>query len=175
MSEEEPRVVALEMDYEEWSVEEASLYRRATCVNPAYAHGKVVEAQNADFADLLEKFGEAMGEEGWAPPPSWQPQHVLNLDPAQVLGFAWIPARRAQPDLAYEDFAVEVTVGRMIEAFSAAIFATEGEGPKEVPFDSPTDPETTSSPSKSTCSSPTDFIGRSQTPEPSASSSSPTP
>lgn len=176
VSEEAGRVIALDMEYEEWFVNELHAYREAVGVNAPYAHIKVVEAQTADFVDLVSRFGEGLTEEGFELPADWRPVNIFSIDSDYLLGFAWITARRERPELTFEQYAGEVKAGDLLMAFAetlTALIPEDEEAPDagqerpSGPFVSPT-PTPTSRPSKRRSSSRTASAGRSKKSAPSA-------
>lgn len=175
----EPRVIALELDYEEWTVDELHDYRGAVSVNAPFAAAKIEEAKAADFADLFTRMADDGGKLGdtFTPPPDWQPLHILAIDPEWMLGFAWIPARRADPALEWKAFCIEVKAGQLLEAFADAVFAlapdVEEEPDDDAPLATDSAPETTTPPSKTKPSSVTPTSGRSQKSADSQSGSTP--
>lgn len=169
----EQQVIKLDFDYENWFVQEMHAFHKATGVNAAYAYAKIVEAQNADIADMRARIAEAEDDAGM--PEGWQPLHTLNLDPDWVLGFAWMAARREQANLKYETFAGTVRFGELLQGLIDAMFASadgEDDAPDEdageqedaepAPFDTTETPPKTSPPSKTSASSRSASAGRSQ-------------
>ena len=120
----EERVIVVDINVEQWTVGEARAYRDAVGVNPEYALGVLQNAVNESRADAVKEFGDACFEEGWKPPAGWAPLRMLNVDPAYLLGFAWIAARRADPSVTYTALENELPVGDLSEAFYAALSAT---------------------------------------------------
>lgn len=173
----EPRVIELELDYEDWTVDELHAFRDAVGVNAPYAAAKIGEAKGADFKDLFARLIEAGAEPGGeiVPPADWQPLNILTIDPEWMLGFAFIPARRSDPDLEWKALTAEVRAGQLLQAYADSVFAIV---PDEEPDDSAplvedSEPTTTTPPSKTKRSSPTPTSGASAKSARSATVSSP--
>ena len=176
------RHVTIDLAYQDWTGEELHAYFAAVGANAIVASAKIDDALNADFRSLIvaNMDGDEMPDELVAV-PGWQPLNLLGIDPSWVLGFAWIPARREQPDLAFAEFERELRAGDLMDAYVDAVLAglpqqSEVEAVAEAgdaPLDetSPT-PGPTSPNSRTRSSSPTSSSRRSAKSAPSGTTSS---
>ena len=124
----------MSLSISEWTVPEAFAYRAAVKVNPEHAAQQIMNAFRAIEAEVRDEFGEKVDEEGWSPPEEWVPGALLNIDPMHLLGFFWIPARRNDKALAFDDFAESIPYGALIEGFWAFITEALKEAPDEAPL-----------------------------------------
>lgn len=114
-------VVKVDTGIDNWSVPEARAFRKTVGVNPEYAWECITEAFSDVESEMRIRFGVAMDEEDWEPPADFTPKALLNLDPDYLLGFAWIPARRADPELTFDAYAESMPYGDLVAAFWTAI------------------------------------------------------
>lgn len=125
MSEEtEPRVITIDLDVDSFTVGESRAFREHVGCNPEYALFALQRAVNEGRAEAFVEFGDAMDKPGWTPPAGWAPTAMLNADPAYLCGFAWICARRSDPDLTYEALEQTLPMGELMDAFYAALAAS---------------------------------------------------
>lgn len=121
--EDDVQVVTIDVNVEQWTVREARAYREAVGVNAEYALGQLQLAAKLVASDARQEFGEKTEEDSWEPPADWVPLAMMNIDPAYLLGFAWIGARRKDPDVTYEGLEDSLPVGQLMPAFYAALTA----------------------------------------------------
>jgi len=121
---EQERIVVVDIDVEKWTVAEARAYREAIGVNAEYALGQLQLAATMARDDARRLFGEAVDDPGFTPPSDWVPLSMLNVDPVYLCGFAWIAARRSQPELTYAELENELPQGQMMRAFYEALAAS---------------------------------------------------
>jgi len=114
-------VVAVDLQVDTWKIPEARAFRKAVGVNAEYAASAIQDAFVAAERDSRAEFGAKVDEEGWEPPGEWIPPSLLNIDPDYLLGFAWIPAHRADPALEYEAFAESLLYSELVAGFWAAV------------------------------------------------------
>ena len=123
----------------------ANFSSTAVGVNPEYAIGALKNAADEVAAEAKAKFGDA------EPPDGWLPLALLNIDPAYLLGFAWIVARREAPTLTFDGYSEEVEAGELMEAF----YGNVGEEAEEAaPLAEPAPLNPRKSPSAAKLSSP---------------------
>ena len=164
------RIVTVDLEVDAWRIPEARAYRTAVGVNAEYAAAKIQQAFVDAREEGLAKFGEAMDAEGWEPPDDWMPASLFNFEPDYLLGFAWIPARRTEPELGYEAFAESLKYGDLVAAFwDAMVSAAEA----AVPFENRADRRSRGPASKTASRSATTSSGASKTSTGSRSKSSP--
>lgn len=120
----EPRVIAIDLDVDRFTVAESRLFRAAVGCNPEYALITLQRAVNEGREEAYAAFGERMDEQGWKPPAGWAPSAMLNVDPAYLCGFAWICARRSDPSITYEAMEQSLPMGELMDAFYGALTET---------------------------------------------------
>ena len=167
------RVIAIDLQIDEWRIPEALAYRSAVGINAEYAVVKVNDAIRASLDGARAEFGDAVDVPGWKPPDGWAPPELLNLEPHYLLGFAWIAARRDHPTLAYEAFAETLTYGELVGAFWGAMERQVEE--VAVPLVNREQRRQSGRPSKTASPSATPTTGRSQTSTASRSASTSRP
>ena len=174
MSEGEPvpqAVIAVDLQVDTWKIPEARAFRKAVGVNAEFAASAIQDAFIAAEKYSRAEFGDKIDEEGWEPPDDWTPPSLLNIDPDYLLGFAWIPARRADPSLEYDAFAESLVYSELVAGFwDAVLEAARAAVPLE-PNRAARRKRGPASPNASP--SPTTTTGRSRKSTPSASESSP--
>jgi hypothetical protein len=164
------QTIAIDLQVQDWKVPEARAYRAAVKVNPEYAATQIDAAIRESEKEARDVFGDAVDTEGWEPPDDWTPSAMMNVDPDYLLGFAWIPARRDNPDLTWEKFGDEgPSYGDLVSGFWAALQRTVEEA---APLLNREARRKTGQRSKTASSSATSTTGRSKrsTASPSASS-----
>ena len=115
------QVIAIDLGVDGWRVPEARAYRKAVGVNAEYAAAAIQQAFVEAEKEARDEFGDNVDVEGWEPPAGWVPKSLFNFDPDYLLGFAWIPARRGDADLAFEPFAESLKYGDLVAAFWSEI------------------------------------------------------
>lgn len=123
---------------ENWTVAETLGYRAATGTNPEAA----LRQMQIGFLDGQDEarrvFGDKIDEEGWEAPVDWLPSAMFEMDARYLLGFAWVPWRRANggfpftfsADDARESFGAfsqEVVYSKLMTAFFEALAAVAKE------------------------------------------------
>ena len=120
------RLILIDIDVLHWKVAETRLYRKAVGVNPEYALGMLQRAASESQAEMKAEFGEAEPPEGYLPMP------LLNIDPAYLLGFAWMAARRSDKALTFDAYGDDLEIGELMGAFYAMTTEeSEGDAPLE--------------------------------------------
>ena len=138
----EETVVEIDLDILHWTVKETRQYRACVGVNPEYAIGALKVAADESAAEAKRLYGET------DPPEDWMPLALLNIDPAYLLGFAWMAARRKAPALTFEAYSGEIETGDLMAAF----YGVAGEAPVEAPLEAPTPLKTRKSSAPTSCS-----------------------
>ncbi|HAM57211.1 MAG TPA: hypothetical protein DCQ64_18115 [Candidatus Rokubacteria bacterium] len=176
MGDDAERVLKIDLNVSGWTIPEARAYRRAAGVNPEYAGEVVDRAFRATDDEARETFGAQVDEEGWTPPEDWMPLCLANFDPDYLLGFFWIPARRADPSIEYEAFAASVPYGDLLAAFWAFVMESAEKAEAESPLGQANRAtrRATGQRGKTASRSRTSSAGRSPKPKPSRSASSKT-
>lgn len=121
VEEQEVRTVVVDIDLDGWTVAEARAYREAVGVNAEYALAQLNKAVAESQQAALEEFGDAVTTPGWEPPEGWIPMPMMNVDPAHLLGFAWIAARREDESLSFAALSDSLPISGLMEAFYTAI------------------------------------------------------
>ena len=127
------RTIIVDLGVDDWHIPEARAYRKAVGVNPEYAAVAIEGAFSEAQKQARAEFGDAVDEDGWETPEDWLPKVLFNFEPDYLLGFAWIPARRTEPGLEYEEFAESLLYGDLVGAFWTAMneMAKAAEAPLE--------------------------------------------
>jgi hypothetical protein len=104
------------------------------------------------------------------------PKALLSFDAAYLLGFCWVPARRGDASITFDDYAATIHYGDLIEAFWTALTGLAKEAADAAPLAPPNRAERRrTTPHKKTASrSAGTSAGRSATSKPSPSKKSPT-
>lgn len=122
------RKIGIDLNIDEWKVAETLAFRGATSCNPEAAVSRMNAAFEEAQAEAREKWGEKIDEEGWEPPDSWMPECLMNIDPALLLGFAWVNERR-KAAVTYAEFADAISYGQLLEGFYDAMMASADDAP----------------------------------------------